>query len=81
MFGQIAEDFVRKGLLIPEQGSFYQISMSFVSSNPKQYYFVLVISTENVEADAFFCFTNLMSEIRDNFIKTLDDSACGIGEF
>ncbi|CAH3024842.1 unnamed protein product, partial [Porites evermanni] len=34
---------------------------------------------ENVEADAFFCFTNLMSEIRDNFIKTLDDSACGIG--
>ena len=22
-----------------------------------------------------------MSEIRDNFIKTLDDSACGIGEF
>ena len=42
--------------------------------------FFLVISTENVEADAFFCFTNLMSEIRDNFIKTLDDSACGIGE-
>ena len=39
----------------------------------------LFIFTENVEADAFFCFTNLMSEIRDNFIKTLDDSACGIG--
>ncbi|XP_015775097.1 PREDICTED: TBC1 domain family member 13-like isoform X1 [Acropora digitifera] len=34
---------------------------------------------EHVEADAFFCFTNLMSEIRDNFIKSLDDSACGIG--
>ncbi|XP_064616309.1 TBC1 domain family member 13-like [Liolophura sinensis] len=34
---------------------------------------------ENAEADAFFCFTNLMSEIRDNFIKTLDDSQCGIG--
>ncbi|KAJ7334365.1 hypothetical protein OS493_014676 [Desmophyllum pertusum] len=34
---------------------------------------------ENVEADVFFCFTSLMSEIRDNFIKSLDDSACGIG--
>ncbi|KAL4219046.1 hypothetical protein ACF0H5_021629 [Mactra antiquata] len=34
---------------------------------------------ENAEADSFFCFTNLMSEIRDNFIKTLDDSQCGIG--
>lgn len=32
------------------------------------------------EADTFWCFTNLMSEIRDNFIKHLDDSACGIGE-
>lgn len=40
---------------------------------------IIIVSTENVEADAFFCFTNLMSEIRDNFIKTLDDSACGIG--
>ncbi|XP_053381558.1 TBC1 domain family member 13-like [Mercenaria mercenaria] len=34
---------------------------------------------EFAEADSFFCFTNLMSEIRDNFIKTLDDSQCGIG--
>ncbi|XP_065829896.1 TBC1 domain family member 13-like [Oscarella lobularis] len=35
---------------------------------------------EHAEADTFFCFTNLMSEIRDNFIKTLDDdAACGIG--
>ena len=42
---------------------------------------IIITSTENVEADAFFCFTNLMSEIRDNFIKTLDDSACGIGMF
>ncbi|GFY63049.1 TBC1 domain family member 13 [Trichonephila inaurata madagascariensis] len=31
------------------------------------------------EADAFFCFTNLMSEIRDFFIKSLDHSASGIG--
>lgn len=35
-------------------------------------------SRECAEADCFFCFTNLMSEIRDFFIKTLDDSACGI---
>ncbi|XP_052092221.1 TBC1 domain family member 13-like [Mytilus californianus] len=35
---------------------------------------------ENAEADSFFCFMNLMSEIRDLFIKTLDaDSQCGIG--
>lgn len=37
--------------------------------------------TEYAEADSFFCFTNLMAEIRDNFIKTLDlDSQCGIGK-
>lgn len=35
---------------------------------------------EYAEADSFFCFTNLMGEIRDIFIKTLDlDSHCGIG--
>uniref|UniRef100_A0A4W3IUM6 TBC1 domain family member 13 n=1 Tax=Callorhinchus milii TaxID=7868 RepID=A0A4W3IUM6_CALMI len=33
---------------------------------------------EHAEADTFFCFTSLMSEIRDNFIKSLDDSQCGI---
>lgn len=37
------------------------------------------IFTEHAEADSFFCFTNLMSEIRDFFIKTLDESASGIG--
>ena len=35
---------------------------------------------EFAEADSFFCFTTIMSEIRDNFIKTLDDSQCGIGK-
>ena len=35
--------------------------------------------SEHAEADAFFCFTHLMGEIKDNFLKTLDDSACGIG--
>ncbi|KAJ9581943.1 hypothetical protein L9F63_003696, partial [Diploptera punctata] len=29
-------------------------------------------------ADCFFCFTNLMGEIRDTFIKTLDEADCGI---
>ncbi|MEQ2166150.1 hypothetical protein GOODEAATRI_024858 [Goodea atripinnis] len=33
---------------------------------------------KHAEADTFFCFTNLMSENRDNFIKSLDDSQCGI---
>ena len=33
---------------------------------------------EYAEADTFFCFVNLMSEIRDNFVRTLDNSASGI---
>ena len=33
----------------------------------------------HAEEDTFWCFMNLMSEIRDNFIKTLDKSAVGIG--
>ncbi|XP_071802538.1 TBC1 domain family member 13-like [Asterias amurensis] len=33
---------------------------------------------ENAEADTFFCFTNLMSQVRDNFIKSLDNSPDGI---
>lgn len=38
----------------------------------------LLCCPEHAEADTFFCFTNLMSENRDNFIKSLDDSQCGI---
>lgn len=34
--------------------------------------------TEHAEADCFFCFTNLMAEIRDFFIRTLDESDSGI---
>ena len=33
---------------------------------------------EHAEADTFFCFTNLMSDIRDFFIKTLDEAESGI---
>lgn len=35
---------------------------------------------EHAEADAFYCFQHLMCEIKDNFIRTLDDSSCGIGK-
>lgn len=46
-------------------------------------YFVLATDTdeewsEHCEADTFFCFTNLMSEIRDVFISSLDDSESGL---
>eukprot|EP00455_Lapot_gusevi_P014666 TRINITY_DN17354_c0_g1_i5.p1 TRINITY_DN17354_c0_g1~~TRINITY_DN17354_c0_g1_i5.p1 ORF type:complete len:211 (-),score=40.57 TRINITY_DN17354_c0_g1_i5:88-648(-) len=33
---------------------------------------------EEAEPDAFFCFTNLMSEIRDRFMKSLDAANTGI---
>ncbi|CAJ0935543.1 unnamed protein product, partial [Mesorhabditis belari] len=33
---------------------------------------------EFAEADTFYCFQQLMTEIKDNFIRTLDDSQCGI---
>eukprot|EP01114_Cavostelium_apophysatum_P013503 TRINITY_DN3283_c0_g2_i1.p1 TRINITY_DN3283_c0_g2~~TRINITY_DN3283_c0_g2_i1.p1 ORF type:complete len:457 (-),score=92.95 TRINITY_DN3283_c0_g2_i1:1237-2607(-) len=32
----------------------------------------------NAEADTFFCFTNIMSEVRDNFCKSLDKSILGV---
>lgn len=35
---------------------------------------------EAAEADTYYCFQLLMSEIKDNFIKTLDSSNCGIGK-
>uniref|UniRef100_A0A183UTJ2 Rab-GAP TBC domain-containing protein n=1 Tax=Toxocara canis TaxID=6265 RepID=A0A183UTJ2_TOXCA len=37
--------------------------------------------TEFAEPDTYYCFQLLMSEIKDNFIKTLDNSNCGIGLF
>lgn len=45
----------------------------------KNFKFMLSSSRiEHAEADTFFCFTGLMSEIRDFFIKTLDESELGI---
>ena len=38
----------------------------------------LAIALEAVEADAFFCFTNLMAELRDHFCSKLDHTAVGI---
>ena len=32
----------------------------------------------HAEADAFFCFTNVMSDVRDRFIKSLDHSPSGV---
>lgn len=40
--------------------------------------YIFSTNLEFAEADCFYCFTSLMSEIRDFFIKTLDDSADGI---
>jgi len=37
-----------------------------------------VIPKENLECDLFFCFTNLMTEIRDSFIRDLDKEESGI---
>lgn len=41
-------------------------------------FYIHIFLTEYAEADCFFCFTNLMSEIRDFFIRTLDETESGI---
>ena len=38
----------------------------------------LIWFAEYAEADCFFCFTNIMSDIRDFFIKSLDEAESGI---
>ena len=38
------------------------------------------VLSEHAEADSFFCFTNLMTEVGDKFTKKLDFSHTGIGE-
>ena len=37
-----------------------------------------VISTEYLESDVFICFSNLMSEIKDGFMRDLDKEKSGI---
>ncbi|CAF4980407.1 unnamed protein product [Rotaria sp. Silwood1] len=41
-------------------------------------YCYIKIPMEYAEADAFYCFTNLMIHIRDNFMKIYDHSEFGI---
>lgn len=37
-----------------------------------------VTSTQYMESDLFFCFSNLMSEIKDGFLRDLDKEESGI---
>lgn len=37
-----------------------------------------IISTEYLESDVFFCFSNLMSELKDGFLRDLDREKNGI---
>jgi hypothetical protein len=49
------------------------------SSKSLSHVFTLFLP-EHAESDSFFCFTNLMSEIRDFFIKSLDETDHGINK-
>lgn len=37
-----------------------------------------VISTQYLESDLFFCFSNLMSELKDGFLRDMDKEEAGI---
>ena len=37
-----------------------------------------IISTEYLESDLFFCFSHLMSEVKDGFMRDLDKETSGI---
>ena len=37
-----------------------------------------VISTKYLESDLFFCFSSLMSELKDGFLRELDKEDSGI---
>ena len=37
-----------------------------------------VISTQNMESDLFYCFSNLMSELKDGFLRELDREDSGV---
>lgn len=38
----------------------------------------VILSNESLESDLFFCFNNLMIEIRDGFLRELDKEDSGI---
>ena len=56
------------------RGTLYPLK---ISVNHLKIDFYNFLYTEYAESDTFFCFTGLMSEIRDVFIKTLDESEVG----
>lgn len=37
-----------------------------------------VISTQYMESDLFYCFSNLMSELKDGFLRELDREDSGV---
>jgi len=37
-----------------------------------------VISTQYLESDLFFCFSNLMQELKDGFLRELDKEDSGL---
>lgn len=37
-----------------------------------------IISSDYLESDLFFCFSNLMMEVRDGFLRELDKEKSGI---
>jgi hypothetical protein len=37
-----------------------------------------VIPTQYLESDLFFCFSNLMSELKDGFLRELDQEESGL---
>ncbi|GFQ03119.1 tbc1 domain family member 13 [Phtheirospermum japonicum] len=46
--------------------------------NTMSYFFLLRVLQASAEADTFFCFVELLSGFRDNFVQQLDNSVVGI---
>lgn len=51
---------------------FLKVNQNCIFQTQINTYCIFKLWLDHAEADTFFCFTNLMSEIRDNFLKTLD---------
>lgn len=55
-----------------------QICSHSILSIPVKSFTASMCVAENAEKDAFFCFVNLMADIRDHFCESLDHSDSGI---
>ena len=81
-FNSFALFFTRSGmneLLAPMYYVFCQEKPDgVVDSNSSDAASESSVYVSNAEADAFFCFSQLMSEMRDRFIKSLDAEPTGI---